>query len=369
MEPISLLIKPASGNCNMRCDYCFYANEMKNREVCSYGMMSLETLESVIKKSLAYADKSCTIAFQGGEPTLVGLAYYERMVELVEKYNINQCEIHYALQTNGYQLDQKWITFFKEHNFLLGVSLDGYEELHNQYRKNAKGEGTYEKIMENIKQLEEAKVDFNILTVVHKCTAQNASKIYNFFKRNGFSYQQYIECLDPIEVKPGGEEYSLTPEDYSLFLRKLFDKWYRDVMSGNYVSVRYFDNLLMMLQGRQPESCNMIGKCGKQWVIEADGSVYPCDFYVLDEWRLGSLVEDDMEQIEQKRKELKFIQMSYAVPKECKGCKWYGLCRNGCRRHCEPLGDQRNINYFCKAYKEFFEYAYPKLVEIYQGLR
>lgn len=371
MPPLSLLIKPASGNCNMRCKYCFYADELHNRETGSYGMMSTETMHTIVDKALSFGEKSCTFAFQGGEPTLVGLEFFEDMVDYVEKClesKKKNIQIQYAIQTNGYALDEKWAKFLAEKHFLVGVSLDGTKEVHDRYRIDAAGKGTYNRILANIKMLEKYKVTYNILTVVTAAAARNGQKIYNFFKKNQFGYQQYIECLDPIGEIPGGHDYSLTPARYGTFLKNIFDSWYMDMKSGTYVYNRYFENLMMILDRQMPESCSMRGNCGKQWVIEADGSTYPCDFYALDEWKLGNIRTDAFEEMDKKRDELGFIACSEQVPEECRTCKWYPLCRNGCRRHCEPVtATDRGKNYFCEAYKEFFEYAYPRLVEIYRG--
>jgi uncharacterized protein len=193
--------------------------------------------------------------------------------------------------------------------------------------------------------------------------------VYNFFKKNDFRYQQYIECLDPIGEVQGGYEYSLTPERYEEFLKTSFDSWYLDMKSGRYVYNRYFENLMMIIAGQGAESCNMRGVCGAQWVIEADGSVYPCDFYALDEWYLGNINHDSFETMEQQRQTLGFIEWSKQIPEDCKNCRYFGLCRNGCRRNREPVtSNSTQKNYFCSAYKNFIEYAYPRLVEIYQML-
>lgn len=363
MEPINLLIKPASGNCNMRCKYCFYVDEMENRETYSYGRMSLDTLEAVIKKSLAYAKDYCMIAFQGGEPTLVGLDFYKKVVEFAEKYNRNHCKIEYSLQTNGYLLDEAWAQFFAKNGFLIGISMDGNEEVHNHYRVDKDGAGTHERVQQAIELLKKYNVEFNILTVVTKELAANAAKVYRFYKRKKYKYQQYIECLDPLECEK--ERYGLTAEDYLQFLKDLFDEWYQDMIQGRYVYIRYFENLIMMLAGRTPESCTLRGQCGKQWVIEADASVYPCDFYAMDEWKLGNLLEDDMEKIEQERKRIGFLQKAAQFPKECQECRWFGLCHNGCKRNCiEGSGNAQGKNRFCKAYAGFLEYAYPRLVRV-----
>ena len=368
MPALSLLIKPASGNCNMRCRYCFYADELDNREIRSYGKMSVDTMHTIVDKAMEYGDYECTIAFQGGEPTLAGLDFYRDLVAYVTAHeNPKKLKIHYALQTNGYLINEEWAAFLGENHFLVGVSLDGLKEIHDRYRLDAAGKGTYQRVISAIRLLEKHQVEYNILTVVTAATARNGQKIYNYFKKNHFGYQQYIECLDPIGEEPGQHEYSLTPEKYGEFLKSMFDAWYLDMRSGTYVYNRYFENLMMIMAGQQPESCNMRGVCGKQWVFEADGSVYPCDFYALDQWRLGNIQENSFEEMDEKRDELGFIQWSMQQQEDCRKCRWFGLCRNGCRRNREPVtADSTNRNYFCKSYQMFFEYAYPRLAEIYQ---
>ena len=368
MPALSLLIKPASGNCNMRCRYCFYADELDNREIRSYGKMSVDTMHTIVDKAMEYGDYECTIAFQGGEPTLAGLDFYRDLVAYVTAHeNPKKLKIHYALQTNGYLINEEWAAFLGENHFLVGVSLDGLKEIHDRYRLDAAGKGTYQRVISAIRLLEKHQVEYNILTVVTAATARNGQKIYNYFKKNHFGYQQYIECLDPIGEEPGQHEYSLTPEKYGEILKSMFDAWYLDMRSGTYVYNRYFENLMMIMAGQQPESCNMRGVCGKQWVFEADGSVYPCDFYALDQWRLGNIQENSFEEMDEKRDELGFIQWSMRQQEDCQKCRWFGLCRNGCRRNREPVtAENTNRNYFCKSYQMFFEYAYPRLEEIYQ---
>ncbi len=368
MPALSLLIKPASGNCNMRCRYCFYADELDNREIRSYGKMSVDTMHTTVDKAMEYGDYECTIAFQGGEPTLAGLDFYRDLVAYVTAHeNPKKLKIHYALQTNGYLINEEWAEFLGKNHFLVGVSLDGLKEIHDRYRLDAAGKGTYQRVISAIRLLEKHQVEYNILTVVTAATARNGQKIYNYFKKNHFGYQQYIECLDPIGEEPGQHEYSLTPEKYGEFLKSMFDAWYLDMRSGTYVYNRYFENLMMIMAGQQPESCNMRGVCGKQWVFEADGSVYPCDFYALDQWRLGNIQENSFEEMDEKRDELGFIQWSMRQQEDCQKCRWFGLCRNGCRRNREPVtAEHTNRNYFCKSYQMFFEYAYPRLEEVYQ---
>lgn len=365
MPPITVLIKPASGMCNLSCQYCFYADEQEHRKIPSYGFMSLELMEMVVEKSIAFAEKECTFAFQGGEPTLNGLAFYQEVVNMQKKYQRKGVRIQNVLQTNGYMIDNDWAEFLANNQFLVGLSLDGDKDCHDRFRLDKQGKGTFNKIMRATQILKKHQVSFHILTVVNGMTAKYAKRNYNFFKKNGFSYQQYIECLDPIGAVAGTQLYSLKPEIYAEFLKNLFDVWYLDQIKGEYVYNRYFENLIGLLAGKMPESCSMRGTCGKQWIIEADGSVFPCDFYATDEWKLGNIKEDSFETMDIRREELGFVQRSYEVPEECKTCKWFPLCRNGCYRHREQNHKEiGNRTYFCMAYQEFFEYAYPRLVEV-----
>ena len=370
MPPLSLLIKPASGSCNMRCRYCFYVDETENRAVALRGRMSEETMRTLVDKALAYADGECTFSFQGGEPTLAGLDFFRALSDYVAAHpNPKGVTVRYSIQTNGYSLDEDWCRWLHDNRVLVGISLDGPKEIHDRCRPDAAGKGTYQRVMASIALLEKHKVDFNILTVVSAANARRAQQVYNFFKKQGFAYQQYIECLDPIGEAPGGHDYSLTPERYEVFLKTMFDEWYRDVSTGHYVYNRYFENLLMIMTHQQPESCNLRGVCQAQWVIEADGSVYPCDFYALDRWKLGDVRHNTFAEMEQARRESGFIAQSAQLPEECRRCRWLMLCRNGCRRNREPVtADEAGKNYFCAAYQGFLEYAYPRLQELAQAI-
>ena len=367
--PLHLLIKPASGNCNLRCKYCFYADITEKREIPSFGMMTEETLEIVVKKALLSGAPEVTFAFQGGEPTLVGLPFYRRLMQLQAQYNEKHIPIHNAIQTNGILMDDEWAAFFAENRFLVGLSMDGTEAANDLHRVDAKGDGTHKRLMQVVRLFKKHKVEFNILTVVTAKVAKDIKSIYAFFKRNELPYQQYIPCLDPFGEDRGGYAHSLTPQLYEKFLKDLFDLWFDDVVHGRFIYNRYFENLVGMLLGQPPEACGMMGFCSRQNVIEADGGVYPCDFYVLDEYKIGSLISDDWAVIEENRAKLGFIEVSRPMHKDCAACKWRPLCRGGCRRDREPqLGDEMSRNYFCSAYKGFFEYAYPRLEHLARGI-
>lgn len=369
MPQIHVMIKPASGLCNMRCKYCFYADEMEKRSQASYGIMTEETLENVIREVLSFAEGQCTIAFQGGEPTLAGLDFYRKCLELEAKYNDKKVRISHALQTNGYVLDEKWCRFFAENHFLIGLSVDGIKATHDAYRKDAQGRDTYFHTLEAARMLEEAGAEFNVLTVVNGKIAPKIRRIYEQYRKLGFSWQQYIACLDPIQEKQGQQEYSLTPKVYGQFLIDLFELWDLDLRQGKQPYIRQFENYIAVLLGQLPEACEQRGVCSFQNIVEADGSIYPCDFYVLDEYRLGNLNEDSFEVIEQRRKESKFVELSFNHTEKCKGCQYFGICRGGCRRHREQPGTELGENYFCESFKMFFDACLPRMQEIAAALK
>lgn len=363
MPPMNVMIKPASGLCNMRCAYCFYTDEMSNREQESYGVMTTETLEKVMEKTLAFAEIECTIAYQGGEPTLAGLDFFKKAAAFQETYNVNKVKIHNALQTNGYALDEEWCRFLKEQNFLVGISLDGIKATHDCHRKSVSGEDTFFRVRESIRMLEEAGVEFNILTVVNGRTAPKIRRIYEQYEKWGLRYQQYIACLDPIGVTPGKQPYSLTPAAYGQFLIDLFALWDMDLRQGKQPYIRLFENYIALLIQGRAESCEQNGICGQQNIVEADGSVYPCDFYVLDEYRLGNLRTDSFAQIYEKRKALRFQETSVSQSESCRKCRYFPVCRGGCRRHRDNAGVIAD-NYFCESYRMFFDRYYERLQEI-----
>ena len=366
MPPLNLLVKPSSGQCNLRCRYCFYCDLTEKREQSSYGFMTEETLDNMMREAFAFAEQDITIAYQGGEPTLRGLDFFRRSIELQEKYNVHHIPVHNSLQTNGSLLNEEWADFFREHHFLIGVSLDGTKETNDAFRLDKSGKSSYPAVMKNIQMLAAKGVEFNILTVVHSRTARTIGKIYGFFRKNHLDYLQFIPCLDPLGEEPGGHDFSLTPKAYGEFLCRLFDCWYQDLRRGEAVSIRQFDNYVQMLLGYPPESCGMSGVCSFQNVVEADGSVYPCDFYVTDPYRLGNLNENSFEEIYKKRGEIRFIEESMDTDEECRGCQWLPLCGNGCKRYREPKRPDGTYqrNFFCQAYRMFFEYSYSRLREI-----
>lgn len=385
---MNLLIKPASGLCNMRCRYCFYTDEMNRRETGSYGIMSDATLRETVRRVFEYSEKDGFVGlmFQGGEPTLAGLDFYKRLMEYIAEFNTKKLRVNLGLQTNGYDMTEEFAKFLADNKFLVGLSVDGTKDIHNANRKDAAGKDTFGRVMHTAKLFDTYGVTYNTITVITSQTARSATAIYNFFKKHGFVWQQYIPCLSPLgnsgvnsDVNPDGSapEYDdnntsefLSAEEYGSFLCRIFDLWYSDMISGRYIYNRTFENYVGILMGRHPEECGMCGFCTVQYVLEADGGVYPCDFYVLDAYRLGNFVTDPLEDINRRANELGFVAESRQINEKCRTCRYVALCRGGCRRNREPFivaedgSKVPSLNRFCRSYEMFFEHSADRLMTL-----
>lgn len=367
MTAVNILIKPASSACNMSCRYCFYKDVAQNRRKECEGMLTIELMERIICAGMEYADKACSFTFQGGEPTLAGLDFFRRVIELVKKHHKKGVNVQFAIQTNGYAIDEQWAVFLHENHFLVGLSLDGTASLHNTNRKDCAGKGTWSRVMRTAKLFDKYQVEYNILCVVTGETARYIEQTYRFYRKNNFRWLQFIPCLEPIKEEWGNVPYHLSADAYGKFLIRLFDLWFADLKEGEYISIRHFDNWMFLLLGEYPEVCSMSGKCAIQFVIEADGGVYPCDFYVLDHWRLGTVGEQSFAAMAEGETARRFIQQSVNLPEECKKCQWLYLCRNGCRRNRKPEANgEKTIH--CKAHQIFFAARGQQLQEAVQIL-
>jgi uncharacterized protein len=365
MPPITILIKPASSACNLHCKYCFYCDEAEKRTERSYGLMTEDTLEILVKKAFEYGESFVGFAFQGGEPTLAGLDFYRKLLELQQKYNQKRAKISNSIQTNGTLIDADWAEFLAQNRFLVGLSLDGPKDINDLNRVDAQGKGSYNWVAKTVQLFNQHQVEYNVLSVVTKPVARHIGTVYQFLVKQGFQYLQFIPCLDGLGEEPGHNLYSLTAELYEEFLKRLFDLWYRDWQNGRRISIRMFDNILQLLLGYPPESCDMKGYCSANPVIEADGSVYPCDFYVLDQWKMGNIRTADFPEMLQSETARDFTAVSAGIAEQCGQCDFYPVCRGGCRRHYEPITEQiTGRNYFCSAYQGFYRYALPRFYEM-----
>lgn len=365
MPPLSVLIKPASGLCNMRCRYCFYADVTEHRQIASYGIMNEETTDALLRRAFEFASGSAAFAFQGGEPTLAGADYYRHFLSAAERFNEKRIPVRYAMQTNGYDLSDELLAILKEHRFLVGVSLDGTGAIHDAARVDASGEGTFRRVTKNIARLRDAGIEYNILTVVTNRTAKEIATVYNFLRSRGYRYVQFIRHVDGFGDAEEPSVWSLTPERYLNFLKTAFGYYYDDILAGKYMSVREFDNFVMLAAGRQAECCGMNGVCPANLVIEADGGAYPCDFYVLDEWKLGNVRDTGIRELLESDTAKRFRARSHKIDEKCRACRWFRLCYGGCARYREPAGeDGLRLNKFCESYRAFFEWAGPKLMTL-----
>ncbi len=358
MRSLVVMIKPASSLCNIRCKYCFYADEASMRSVRSYGMMKTDTLEIVIRRIFEYASGTVSIIFQGGEPTLAGLDFYRSTIDFISQYNIHHIPCELSIQTNGLLLDEDWCRFFKENHFLVGLSLDGFPALHDSARLDSEGKGTFFRAAKALELLERFNVEYSVLCVVTNRTAQNARKLFQFLRKNGWRHVQFIPCLDPLDGY--SRDWSLTEEAYGHFLCELFDCYYEAAYSEKPVDIRFFTNIILMLKGQPPESCGMSGVCVCAPTIEADGSVYPCDFYALDEYRLGSVSDNTIEEMITSDTAINFVNASVYIHADCIDCPYYTLCRGGCRRERLPDGKNR----LCKAFRLFYSQKMPQLIKM-----
>lgn len=332
--------------------------------------MSEQTLKNIIRKTLLRAEGMISYAYQGGEPTLRGLDFFRQAVAFQKQYNKNHIQVYNALQTNGYALDEEWCRFFHDNHFLIGLSVDGTQEIHDSLRHTRSGENTYARIEHAAKLMDEYQVEYNILTVVTPQVAGNIHQIYKAYQKRGWHYQQYIACLDPLGEGHGKTSYSLKPEVYGSFLIALFRLWDADLKKNCQPFIRQFENYVGLAAGYMAESCDQRGTCGIQNVVEADGSVYPCDFYMLDEYKLGNFNEDRLDAINTRRQEIGFIERSLKLDEACKKCGYYRLCRGGCQRN-RDYNETTGLyqNYFCKGYQMFFDACYERIMEIGTNLK
>ena len=354
---LSLMIKPASSLCNLRCRYCFYHDLAENREIASYGVMRAETLETLLERAFDALPKGrnqLSLVFQGGEPMLAGLEFFENLEQMLALKRRSDVQVNRSIQTNGTLIDDRWAEFFARNHYLVGVSLDGPAQIQNDLRLDAAGKGSFSKVTSGIACLKRHGVQFNILTVVSAEVARHPQKVYAFLRRNGWDYLQFIPCMDPVSGER--HDYSLDAEQYGRFLTEVFREYEAELLRGRFVSVRWFDNLLDLAAGYPPESCGMTGVCACHFVVEADGSVYPCDFYVDDAHRLGSLSETGLREMFESKTARKFVEESAEPTEKCRACKWFALCRGGCRRYRQAdAGAALGQSTLCRAYEIFFE--------------
>ncbi len=371
MKTVSLMIKPASSRCNLACAYCFYEDEAVRRERPDRGVMDVAMAEIVVDRALEYEAGRCEFGFQGGEPTLAGLDFYRRFTAYARRRaaEAGGVELAWAIQTNGTLIDGDWARFLKEEGFLVGLSLDGPAAVHDALRRGPDGSASHVRVLAGYAALREAGVPVNALCVVSDQVADNAGAVYRWLRGRGFDWLQFIPCLEPLEARKGGYPWSLSAPAYAAFRREAFDLWYGELAAAPpgapLPSVRLFDDLVSLASGSPPPSCERAGRCGLHYVVEADGSVYPCDFYATDEWLLGNLRDSSLAELAGGAAAERFLVATEPDPKACAGCRVLGLCRGGCRRDRAVTDAGRpGRSRLCEAYKDFLAYAGDRILAL-----
>ncbi len=355
----SVLIKPASAVCNLDCEYCFYLD----READPYSKalertMSLEMLERLVDGYLFYSYPNATFAFQGGEPTLAGLRFFEKLVEYQQQYGRSGQSVANSIQTNGILIDQAWCDLFKTYNFLIGLSLDGPQDVHDRYRYNKAGHPTWSRVVETAELLRASEVQFNILCVISKANVSRARDVYQFFRKLGIEYVQFIPLA---EFHPDGTPmpFTISADEYGQFLCEIFDLWWPE---RHRMGIRFFDNIAEALGGAKPSSCTLHESCDSYAVVEYNGDVYPCDFFVEDDWKLGNIELDSWPEIARRQRRSHFAAKKAVPHEECAVCEFRGICHGGCPKLRQGRnGSFSDLDWFCGAYKRIFAKSMPAL--------
>lgn len=361
----SILIKPAGPDCNMNCTYCFYLKKSELFPETKVHRMTEEVLEEVIRQFLAQPLRELSFSWQGGEPTLMGLPFFQKAVELQQKHGSGQV-VGNGLQTNGLLIDKQWAEFLNTYKFLIGLSLDGPEHVQNKYRYLRNRKGSWSRVTDSAKLLLDEGVAVNALSVVNDYSVRFPEEIYEYFKGIGLEYMQFIPCVetdpkDSSKLAP----FSVAADAYGSFLCRLFDLWLADFKEGKpTTSIRFFDSVFYIYAGLPPPECTLLEECGNYVVVEHNGDVYSCDFFVEDLWRLGSVLSGNLVEMLNSKRQKSFGEKKKTLSKDCMDCQWLIQCRGGCIK--DRIGDpqDRHLSHFCSAYKMFFQHADSRLQKL-----
>jgi uncharacterized protein len=356
-----VLAKPTGAACNLDCKYCFFLS----KEMLYPGSrfrMSEQLLEAYIRQMIESQEvPEVSLAWQGGEPTLMGLDFFKRSVELAKKYQKPGTTIQYTMQTNGILLDEDWCDFFRENNFLIGLSIDGTKDLHDFYRVDKGGHGTFDKVIQAARLMQERNVEFNVLTTVNAHNAEKPLEIYRFFRDElGARYIQFIpivERLNDTGFQEGNTvtDRSVSAAQWGRFLISIFDEWVRRDVGEVYVQM--FDAALASWYGQPPALCIFSEKCGKALAMEHNGDIYCCDHFVEPKYLLGNIMETPMTELVASEKQVQFGNDKLdGLPKYCLECPVRFACHGECPKNrfiLTPDGEP-GLNYLCEGYKAFF---------------
>jgi len=353
MRPFSLLVKPASADCNLRCDYCFYLEKARLYPETKRHRMSDAVLERLIRSYLATEQGVHALAWQGGEPTLMGLEFFRRVTALQAKYRRPGGVVANTLQTNATLIDDEMAEHLARHRFLVGCSLDGPPDVHDRFRRSAAGGPSHADVMRGIRTLQRREVEFNILVLVSRANMDRAAEVYRYLVDQGFLFHQYIPCVE-FDERGRPEPYTITGEAWGEFLCSLFDAWHaRDTHT---VSIRNFDAILNKLVDDQSTVCTMADDCRQYFVVEHNGDVYPCDFFVEPELKLGNIARDGWEALQDSEVYRAFGLQKRQRHPSCQTCAQLDLCFGDCLKHrMYARHPAHTRSWLCSGIKRFLE--------------
>ena len=369
-----VMAKPTGSACNLRCDYCFFLKKEALYPGSSFRMPD-EVHEAYIRQLLeAHQVPQVTIAWQGGEPTLMGLDFFRRSVELQKKYQKPGTRIENTFQTNGILLDDDWCRFFHDNGFLVGLSLDGPKEIHDVHRKDKGGRGTFDRALAAARRLQAHRVEFNVLCTVNSANARHPLDVYRFFRDElGARYIQFIPIVER-ESATGCQEgdtvtdRSVRPDEFGRFLIAIFDEWLKKDVGETFIL--NFDGALAGWLDMAGTVCIFGPTCGLGVALEHNGDLYSCDHFVEPKHLLGNILETPLIDLVASEKQVKFGRdKKEALPRYCRDCEFLRVCHGECPKNrfvATPDGEP-GLNYLCAGYKAFFKHA-DKAMRIMAGL-
>jgi uncharacterized protein len=321
----------------------------------------------MIRQIFLYGGEQPAFAYQGGEPTLMGLDWFRRAVELQQRFGKPGQTVCNSIQTNGLLIDDAWAAFLAQYRFLVGLSIDGPPHVHDRYRRDLGGGATHERALRAARLMNDYGVAYNVLAVANAYSSAHAREIYRYFRANGWDYMQFIPAVEFDAATGALAEFSVRPEDYGRFMCEIFDEWVKDFRDGRpTVSVRLFDSLLALYCNQSPPACTFRRSCGIYVVIEWNGDVYACDFFVEPRWRLGNLMGQSLRAMLEGARQREFGALKTRLPAECKQCRWLSLCFGGCTKDRMRSGKPGEMgrDYLCEAGKTIFEHTRAVFLEL-----
>jgi len=353
--PLNIMAFPAGPICNLHCKYCYYYNKTGLYPEVNNFQMSEEVLEEYIKQYIELQpDPYIAFGWQGGEPTLRGLPFFKKAVSLQKKYLPTDWQCQNSFQTNGTLLTKEWCKFFKENNFLIGISIDGPRELHDSYRTDKEGNPSFNSVMKGLNLLKTFDIDYNILCTVNNINAKYPLKVYHFFKEQKINFIQFIPIVECINEKISIQ--SVDSRSFSRFLITIFDKWILNDYGEIFIQI--FEECVSAWLGFGTTLCTFKKTCGAAPVMEYNGDLYTCDHFVFPEYKLGNILETSIIELANSPILYEFGHSKLTdLPNICLQCKYCFICNGGClRTRTVDTGNGKKINYLCSGYYQFFNY-------------